>query len=343
MALSYQLRRLAACAGLAIAVSGAFGRARAADDVSVQLDWVVRGGHAPFFVARDKGFFAQNGINVTAIRKGSGTSDALRLVANGNADFGFGDLPTLITSRAQGVNDKALIAFNQKTPLAMLSIKAKHPLAKPADLKGLNIGVHPSGSTFVFLKAFLTSNGMSLGDIKQSTVSPPYESFLLMGRVDSVPGYVDAEVPELEAKAGGAGSLSILYGGDFGYDAYGSGVFTSDKMIAAKPDVVKRFVKAYLQAFAYSLDHPKEAVAILVKDNPEYQGKENVLAEQLGQDIQHTATSEFTQSQGLGIITAGQWKKTADILISQQVLAKDADYNAAFDTSFLLAANPVKR
>ena len=58
------------------------------DAVTVQLDWVVRGNHAPFFVARDKGYFAEQGIDAGTIRKGTGSTDALRLVANGNADFG---------------------------------------------------------------------------------------------------------------------------------------------------------------------------------------------------------------------------------------------------------------
>ena len=64
------------------------------------------------------------------------------------------------------------------------------------------------------------------------------------------PGYIDAEVPELEAKAGGPGSLSIMQGSDFGYIVYGSGLFTSEKMIAEKSDLVQRFVNAYMQAFA---------------------------------------------------------------------------------------------
>ena len=73
----------------------------------------------------------------------------------------------------------------------------------------------------------------------------PYENYLLLGRVDAVPGYLDAEVPELEAKAGGPGSLSILQGSDFGYTVYGSGLFTSEKMIAEHSDLVQRFVNAY--------------------------------------------------------------------------------------------------
>jgi NitT/TauT family transport system substrate-binding protein len=89
----------------------------------------------------------------------------------------------------------------------------------------------PSGSTYVFLTALLRANGMTMNDIQQSTVNPPYENYLLLGRVDAVPGYLDAEVPELEAKAGGPGSLSIMQGSDFGYVVYGSGLFTSESMV----------------------------------------------------------------------------------------------------------------
>src|SRR5215471_1446930 len=244
--------------------------AAAADQVTVQLDYVVRGNHAMFFVGKEKGYFSQNGIDLTSIQKGTGSPNAMRLVGNGNAEFGFGDLPTLAVARSQDVPVVALAAVNQNSPLAMLALASKHKLTKPADLKGLNIGVQPSGSTYVFLRAFLAANGMTLEDIKQSTVTPPYENYLLLGRVDAVPGYIDAEVPELEAKAGGPGSLSIMQGSDFGYPVYGSGLFTSEKMIAERSDVVQRFVKAYMQAFADVIRNPDEAADLTIKENPEY-------------------------------------------------------------------------
>src|SRR5271168_4948712 len=84
--------------------------ARAEDNVTVQLDYVVRGTHAMFFVAREKGYFAKQGINVTAIRSGTGSPNAMRLVGNGDADFGFGDLPTLAVARSQNVPVVALVA-----------------------------------------------------------------------------------------------------------------------------------------------------------------------------------------------------------------------------------------
>jgi NitT/TauT family transport system substrate-binding protein len=309
--------------------------ARAADDVKIQLDWVVRGDHAIFFVARDTGYFKENGINVTDIHKGSGTPDALRLVANGDADFGFGDLPTLAVSRSQGLPVVALVAVNQYTPLAMIALAKSHQLKTPADLKGLNIGIHPAGSTYIFFKALLAANGMSEADVKESSVSPPYENYLLLGRVDAVPGYIDAEVPELEAKAGGPGSLSIMLGSKFGYDIYGSGLFTSDKMISEKPDLVKRFVAAYVKAFNDVVADPKAAVAMVVKDNPEYAGKEDVLLAQLQADIASTFSSDETKARGLGAMSEEEWIKTLAVLQQQGALKAPIEVGSVYNSSFL--------
>lgn len=339
--MSHRLFSRFAKLGAALALTTSFA-AHAADKVSIQLDYVVRGSHAMFFVANEKGFFKDNDIEITKINRGSGSTDALRLVANGNAEFGFADLPTLMVGRSRNVPAVALAAVNQRSPLALIAVKEKRDLKKPADLKGLNLGVHPSGSTYIFLKAFLSLNGMSLDDIKQSTVSPPYESFLLLGRVDAVPGYINAEVPELEAKAGGKGSLSILQGADFGYNAYGSGMFTSEDMIKKNPDLVQRFTKAYLKAFEFVINNPDEAVDIIIKANPEYEAKRNMLRAQLDADIS-TFFDKATKEQGIGIITPEQWKDTADILVAQEVLPKEASRTAGYDMTFQKAANPLKK
>ncbi len=318
-------------------------RAQAADKVTVQLDWVVRGDHAMFFVAKQKGYFTRNGIDVTAIRRGTGTPDALRLVGNGSAEFGFGDLPTLQVARSQGVPVVAIVAVNQRSPLAMISIASKHKLTKPADLKGLNIGVHPAGSTYIFLKAFFDANGLSLASMKQSTVAPPYENYLVLGRVDAVPGYIDAEVPELEAKTGGPGSLSILLGADYGFNAYGSGVFTSDKLARDNPDLVQRFVRAYMKAFADVIAAPEQAVDITIAANPEYKSRRDVLLAQLKADIASTFFSADTKAHGIGTFTDARWQQTADTLKSQGALARSVDVAGGFDNRFVAATDPQHR
>jgi NitT/TauT family transport system substrate-binding protein len=317
--------------------------AHAADKVTVQLDYVVRGNHAMFFVAKEKGYFDKQGIDVTAIQKGTGSVNALRLIGNGNAEFGFGDLPTLAVARSQGVPAVALVAVNQHSPLGVLALAKSHKLTKPQDLKGLNIGVTPGSSTHIFLMTLLAVNGMSPDDIKQSTVNPPYENYLLLGRVDAVPGYVDAEVPELEAKAGGPGSLSILLGSDFGYTVYGSGVFTSEKMIAEKSDLVQRFVNAYLQAFADVIKNPEEAADIIITANPEYAAKKDVLVKQIEADIKYTFFSNETKANGIGSMNKDTWEKTIKILTDQGALKATVDADKAFTDKYVASAKPLKQ
>jgi NitT/TauT family transport system substrate-binding protein len=329
---------LAALTAMILATS-----AQAQDKVSVQLDWVVRGDHAMFFVAKEKGYFAKQNIDVTAIRRGTGSPNAMRLVGNGDADFGFGDLPTLAVARSQDVPVVALVAVNQNSPLAMLALANKFQLKTPQDLKGLNIGVQPAGSTYVFLTALLKANGMTMDEIRQSTVNPPYENYLLLGRVDAVPGYLDAEVPELEAKAGGRGSLSILQGSDFGYVVYGSGLFTSEKMIAEHSDIVQRFVNAYMQAFADVIKNPEEAADLTIKENPEYAQKKDVLVAQLEADVKHTFFGPDTKAHGIGWMTEDKWQKTVKTLVDQSAMKQTIDPAKAFSDKFIGAANPVKQ
>jgi len=328
----------------ALTLGAGISPALAQDTVSVQLDWVVRGNHAPFFVAREKGYFEAQGIHVEAIRKGTGSANALRLVANGNADFGFADLPTLMVGRSQGVGNTALVAVNQKTPMAILSIKDHVELTDIQQIKGLNVGVNPAaGSAYTFLKAALAKNGLSLDDIKQSTVAPPYENFLLLRRVDVVPGYIDAEVPELEAKAGGPGSLSILTGEQLGISSFGSTMFTSDKNVEQRPDLVRRFVAAYVQGFADVINDPQEAADVLIRHNPEYRDKREMLIAQLQADIDHTFFSEYTKQHGLGWIDRQVWHATARLYKEQNALSEAFDESKGFDMRFLEQAQALRR
>lgn len=328
----------------ALALSGCGGEAAPADTaetdhVTVQLDYVPRGNHAMFFVGKERGFFEDEGIIVDDITKGTGSPDAMRIVGTGKADFGFGDLPTLVTARSQGVEVTALAAVNQSSPLGMCALSDKHELTEADDLAGLNIGVHPAGSTYIFWQALLAANGLTSSDLEELTVTPPYETYLLTGQVDAVICYIDAEVPELEAKAGGPGSLSILLGAGHGYDVYGSGMFTSQKLIDENPELVERFTRAYLRSFQWVIDNPEEAADIVAASAPELAGKEGVFLQQLQADIDHTFESDETAASGLGAMREDTWQATIDVLAEQDVIKEAPAASEVFDGSFQQTAS----
>lgn len=337
-ALALAAALLAACGGDDDGASTTAGE-RKLDQVDVQLDYQVRGNHAMFFVAKEKGFFEEEGIQVNDIRIGTGSPDAMRIVAGGQADFGFGDLPTLVTARTQGADVVALAAVNQRTPLGFCAKRERHDLRSPRDLVGLTFGAHTAGSTYIFYRAVIAANGIERSQIKEATVTPPFESFLLQDRVDFVVCYIDAEVPELEARAGGPGSLSILHGSDWGYDAYGSGLFTSGKLIRENPDLVQRFVNAYMKAFEYVIENPREVAELLETTSPELKGKAHVFEAQLQADIDATFTSPTTDAGGLGAMDPRVWRSTIDVLADQRVIERVPAVEEVYDGTFVEKAN----
>jgi NitT/TauT family transport system substrate-binding protein len=304
-------------------------------EVKVLLDWVPRGAHAPFFVAQEKGYFEQEGLDVS-ITPGKGSATTMQLVGQGRADFGFGDLPTLGTAKSKGTPVVALVATNARQPLAMCSVAEDHPLETPQSMKGARIGTDPAGSTFVFYKTLLAANNMTRDDVEEATLSQPYENFLLQGRVDVVPCYIDAELPILEANAAKEGKkISVLLGAEWGYDILGSGVLTSESMIEQNPETVQKFVNAYMKAFQWVLNNPEEAAKIVAGSSPQTQGQEATFVKQLEADMTHTFENSVTEEHGLGYMTAEQWEAVVKVLVDNKVITESPDINSLFDASFL--------
>ncbi len=332
---------VALAAALSFAVvfaSDASGRSRSdLTHVSVRLDWLPRAAHAPFYVARRNGYFEQRGLDVS-ITPGSGSSTTMRLVGQGKADFGFGDLPTLATARSRGIPVVALVATNEKSPLAMCSLADNHPLTKPQSMKGLRVGIDPGGSTFVFYKTLLAANGMTRADVKEVTLGEPYENDLLRNRVDVIPCYVDAELPILQAHAGNR-KISVLLGSKWGFDVLGSGLLTNESTVENHPDTVQRFVTAYMQGFRWVMSHRKQAARIVADSSAATKGHQEVYAKQLKQDVASSFTSSVTKAHGLGYMTRQQWRSTVSVLLKNKVIAKPPTISSLFDDSFVKKAN----
>lgn len=308
------------------------------DRVTIQLDFQPRGLHSIFFVADEMGFFEEQGIEIEDILTGTSSGDTLRLVGSGQGDFGMADLPTLVVAQSQEVPVTALAAVNQTSPLAMCTLADEHTLDTPADLEGLSVGVQSAGSTYVFYQALLATNGVDRDSMSELTVNPPYENYLLTGQVDAVPCYTDAEITILEEHAGGEGSLSVLLGADWGYEAYGTGVFASDEMVESNPDLVQRFMNAYAEALAYVADNPREAAEILAASAPDRADLVDLYERQITVDVEETFASEQADANGLGTMSEDTWAAMIALLSEQGVIETEPAVDDVQDGSFILGA-----
>jgi NitT/TauT family transport system substrate-binding protein len=202
-------------------------------------------------------------------------------------------------------------------------------IKKPKDIEGRKMGVFPAGSTRIFYLAFTKMVGIDRKKVNEVAVSFPYESYLLTKKVDAVTGYLDAEIPILKAKA----KIHIMQGAKYGYDGYGSGVLAADEVIQKKPDLVRRFTKAYIQGFVALIKNPDEAVDILAK----YQKKapKKVWRAQLQADIDSSFMNDITKKNGLGWQTHDRWKATQQILVDQDIIKKPVAVDKLYTNIFL--------
>jgi NitT/TauT family transport system substrate-binding protein len=316
-----QLSRVQGLALLALLVLAGAADSRELTAVRVRLDWLLRGNHAVFFVAREKGYFQAEGLTVTAIEPGEGSPSTMSLVGRGEYEFGFGDLPSLVVARAQGVPVTALAVVNQRSPMALVALRGTG-LRRPRDLEGKTVGIDPSGSTYVFYRALLAANRVDRAKITETVVPLPYEGLLLDREVQVIVGYVDAEIPEVEAKAGGAGALEIVLGADHGYDLLGSGLVTGEALLRERPQLARAFTRAFLRGFRDVVAQPREAVEMLIKHQPDLAPRRDVLLRQLEVGARSTFTSADTKAHGLGWNPPARWQVTHGTLLRLGVIDK---------------------
>jgi len=237
--------------------------------VLMQHSWVVGGYHAPYFVAKEKGFYAAKGLDVT-INRGFGSGDTAKVVATGKVQFGDVSIPTAIISQGKGVPLTVIGVLIGKAPESFLSFEEKG-IRKPKDVEGKSFAEASSAAPMVTWPAFAKLAGI---DINKTTHIPveaaAKPAALFSGQVDWVPGFRPGfdESVTLQARKVGK-KLVFVRWEDYGWKVYGSGLVVHPDLLKQDPKMVANFVEATMDGFAYTIEHPEEALDIVLKANPE--------------------------------------------------------------------------
>jgi NitT/TauT family transport system substrate-binding protein len=237
--------------------------------VLVQLAWVVGGLHAGFFVAKEKGFYASKGLDVT-INRGFGSGDTAKVVATGTAQFGEVNVPTAIISRGKEVPLTVIGVIIGKAPESILSFADKG-IRKPKDVEGKTFAEASGAAIMVTWPAFAKLAGI---DINKATHIPveaaAKPAVFFSGQVDWVPGFRPGfdEPVILRAQKEGK-KLSFIRWEDYGWKVYGNGLVTHHDLLKRDPKTVANFVAATMDGYAYAIEHFEDALNITLKANPE--------------------------------------------------------------------------
>jgi len=236
------------------------------DQVDYLTSFNAFGRDAYAYVAQEKGFFAEAGIDVT-ITPGTGSVDVLKLVAGGRADFGIADFTaTAITVAKEKLPVTTVAAIQQRSMAAIVALEGGG-ITKPADLVGKKIGDQPGSTNQVMFPVYAKAAGIDPAQVQFVPSAPPaLPQLLAAGQVDGIGQFVVGK-PLIEAAAKGRKAVVLPYG-DLVPDLYGNALVTSKDTAAQKPELVKRFSAALLKGLTYSVEHPDELGQILEKHQP---------------------------------------------------------------------------
>ena len=237
--------------------------AAAADRLTVLLDWFVNPDHGPLIVAREKGFFAAEDLEVELVAPAD-PNDPPKLVAARQADLAVSYQPQLHLQVAQGlplVRVGTLVA----TPLNSVVVLADGPVRSVADLKGRKIGFSVGGFEDALLGAMLERNGLQLSDVELVNVNYSLSPALLAGQVDAVIGaFRNFELNQMDI-VGRPGRA--FFPEEEGVPAYDELVLLAHRDDLARPEL-QRFLRAVEAATAWTLNHPEEAWAVFKATDP---------------------------------------------------------------------------
>lgn len=284
---------------------------------------------ANFYVASEKGFFADEGLDVTFDYNFE--NDVVQRIATKNKiEFALASADSVLLARAQGLPVKAVMSTSQAFPVAFMS-KSTLPLAYPADLKGKVIGIPGRfGASYIGLQALLYAGGLTESDVTIQEIGFNQVPALLSDKVQIISGYANNEPIQLAAQGT---AVNVLRVSDF-YPMASDQLIVNESLITAEKDVVTKFTRALQKGMQAVSDDPAAAYTTSLKYIPEAKAADQAVTTDI---LKATVAMWQGNTNTFGLIQPAQWAKTHELLRSVLLLKQDVDVTTAYDVSFVVA------
>lgn len=278
-----------------------FGSA-AAEKISVKLQWADQFQFAGYYIAKEKGFYKDAGLDVT-IQKFDPKKLAVDEVMSGRSTYGIGR-SSLLVDRMEGKKVVALAAIFQSSPFVLLSKKSAD-IQTPRDLIGKRIMMTQDFQDTISIRAMLNSQGIRLDQIK--FLEHSYNPLdIANGKTDVMACYISNEPFVLKEKGIETNAINPEA---YGFDFYSDILFTSESEVHNHPKRVRAFVDATLKGWEYAFEHIPETAQLIRK----YYNGQNKSLESLIYEGQVLKELAYRGNKPLGAISVDKFRRISDI------------------------------
>ncbi|EHA16795.1 ABC transporter substrate-binding protein [Halomonas sp. HAL1] len=320
---------------LVLVVVGLISPVYADTPLRMVLNWSYQGPQAWFFLAQERGYFAEEGLDLT-IDQGSGSGAAVGSVASGTYDVGFGDINALINYASNHPNDAPVGVYMIYTrPPFTIAVTTDSDIHEPADLEGKTIAGPANDGALRLFPAFASITDIDTDSIEVMNIEPRLrEQMLNRGQVDAVFGFVNTV--RFNAMLAGIDPderLRFIRYGDYGMDLYSNALIVSRQLVDENPDAVRGLVRAINRAVADVLADPEIGMDAVMAQEPLINREVETarLAATIEDEMNHPELAEV----GLGNIDQNRMREAIDIVVSAYGLEHTPELETVFNTDFL--------
>jgi len=331
MNVKHQISGLLLAAGLGV-FAAAPAAAQDLQTVNVILDWAWRPHHAPFVVGLEKGYFKEEGIDLT-VEQGRGSATAATLVGQGQFDIAHLNITNAAQAISKGVPIKSIAVYQTRSAAAFIGVKGRVELDSVEALRPLRIGSTPGGSDGLSLSIFARSNDLTVQDFNVVGMEGSGKTIaLLQNQVDVVSG--DSYAYDALVRAANE-EPEIMLLADYGVPLLGFGFATNDTFAAEHGDIIPAFLRAAHRSYAAAVADPEAACEIL-RTTYEVPGTNEACVAYF---MNLADLSQAPDDTNWGVQTAEQWDALVGALKDIGEVSADMTADAFWTNDFQPSAN----
>lgn len=297
--------------------------AQAQDKVEFVLSWLPTGDYAYYSAGVLKGFYKEQGIDLT-VRRGFGSIDAVSKVAAGTFPIAEADISAVMAGRVRQATPVKCVLNTQTLSPHSLIVMADSGINSIKDLPGKTIGTQPGNSISLYFPIVARMNQIDPGSVKSTNVdAAAMVNLLIAGRVDAITlfGTGIAGVNRQAAQVGK--QAKVLRYADFGLQMYSLCVIASEETIAKNADLLRRFNRATLKTRDWARANLEETAALHTQMWPEVNRADALAALTASFDF---VFNDVTTKDGSGKFNMDRLKSTWDVVSESLTLDRSYDY-----------------